>query len=442
MAPSGESMKLRVSYFLVAIALPLALGATVRQEPHQAQQAQDAQPQQAAPAQQPAPAQTQQQAPPPAKAPAVVDPSAIRYSFGGNAAEIPATFLNNLIFIPMQLNGGTPGFFLLDSTAATTSIEPSAAPGATGNALSYAVLKMPGVQVPMVTLPIVAHPKFAAQYGESVRGVLGRDFLARTVVEINYIRQTLRIYDPASFTYSGTGTSLPVTMTPAGPGLRAKFEVSGHKGYEAEFVFDTAVDYAFLFSRAFTDSQKISAARFHSQEASDPQIDDGAKIIFGRVRAFELKPFTVENAIGVFSQQNINGVKDSKIAGGIGGGFLRRFNVTFDLPHQRVILEPNLQINTLEDADMSGLAIVAKGGNLRTFEVVGVQKGTPGHDAGLQVGDVISGVDDEPAADYTLAELRAAFQKTGNEAAGHSYKLLVDRNGQTLTLKMKMRRLI
>jgi C-terminal processing protease CtpA/Prc len=91
---------------------------------------------------------------------------------------------------------------------------------------------------------------------------------------------------------------------------------------------------------------------------------------------------------------------------------------------------------------MSGLAIVAKGNNLRTFEVVGVQKGTPGHDAGIQVGDVISGIDDEPAADYTLTELRAAFEKTGNETAGHSYKLLVERNGQTLTLKMKMRRLI
>lgn len=418
-------MKLRVPHLLVAIILPLTLGAAARQQVQQAQRA-------------PA-AETQQP-------PAAADPSAIRYSFGGNAAQIPATFLNNLIFIPMQLNGGTPGFFLLDSSAETTSVEPAASSGAgsgaTSNALSYAMLKMPGVQVPMVTLPVIAHPKFAEQFGENVRGVLGHDFLSRTVVEINYNRQTLQIYDPASYTYSGQGTSFPVTMTPAGPAVRAKFEISGHKAFETQLVFDTAVDYAFLFSRAFTDSQKISAAHFHSQEASDPQIDDGAKIFLGRVRAFELKPYTIENAIGAFSQQNFNGLKDSKIAGAIGGGFLRRFNVVFDLPHQRVILEPNLQINTLEDADMSGLAIVAKGGNLRTFEVVGVQKGTPGHDAGIQVGDVISGIDDEPAADYTLTELRDAFQKTGNETAGHSYKLLVERNGQTLTLKMKMRRLI
>ena len=226
-------MKLRAPYFLVAIILPLTLGATARQ------QAQQAPPQQA-------PAGQAQQRP--AQTPAVADPSAIRYSFGGNAAQIPATFLNNLIFIPIQLNGGTPGFFLLDSSAEVTSIEPGAAPGATGNALSYAVLKMPGVQVPMVTLPVVAHPKFAEQFGQTVRGVLGRDFLSRTVVEINYNRQTLQIYDPASFTYSGQGTSFPVSMTPAGPAVRAKFEISGHKAFEAQFVFDTAVDYSFLFS--------------------------------------------------------------------------------------------------------------------------------------------------------------------------------------------------
>jgi hypothetical protein len=439
MPPSGDSMKLPVPYILAAIALPLTLGATARQQAQQSQGSpatQEAQPQQAPETQQAAPqAPPQQQA-----APAVVDPNAIRYSFGGNVAQIPATFLNNVIFIPMQVNGGTPGFFLLDSTAEKTTIEPSAAPGATGNSLSYAVLKMPGVQVPMATLQVVAHPKFAEQYGVNVRGVLGRDFLTRTVIQINYPRQTLQIYDPAAFTYSGQGTSFPVTETPAGPAVRARFQL--HKNLEAQFVFDTALDYSYLFSRAFTDSQKISASHFHGQERSDPQIDDGAKIFLGRVRALELKPYTVENAIGVFSQQNLNGVKDSKIAGAIGGGFLRRFNVIFDLPHNRVILDPNLQINTLEDADMSGLSLVAKGGNLRTFEVVGVQKGTPAHDAGIQVGDVISGVDDEPAADYTLTELRDTFQKFGNESGGHAYKLLVDRNGQTLTLKMKMRRMI
>jgi PDZ domain len=408
-------MKSRVPYFLLALALPLSLGAANWQSQSQT---------------------------PAAKPPTPQDPNAIRFSYGGDAAQIPATFLGNLIFLPAQLNGSAPGFYLLDSSAQLTSTEPPAGQtGSTNQALSYAVLRLPNVVIPMVTLPVVPRPKFAEEYGENAHGVLGRDFMSRVVVEINYSRQTVQIVDPAAFTYSGTGTSYPVVMTPAGPTIKVKFEIAGHKAYDAPFVLDTAFDYSFLFSRAFTDSQKISAAHFHAEGASDPRIDEGEKIFVGRVRAAELKPYTIEESIAVFSQQTLPGA-DSKIAGAIGGGLLRRFNVIFDLPHQRVILEPNLRINTPEEADMSGLAVVAKGVNLRTFEVVAVQKGTPGHDAGIEPGDIISGVDDEPAADYTLTALRQAFRQTGNETAGHSYKLLIERNGQTLTIKMKMRRIV
>ena len=105
------------------------------------------------------------------------DPAAIRYSFGGNAAQIPVTFLGNLIFVPVTLNGGTPGLFLVDTAAEHTTIEPIAGDPATS--LSYVVLRMPGVAIPMPTLPVVAHPKFLEAFGDKVRGVLGRDVLSR-----------------------------------------------------------------------------------------------------------------------------------------------------------------------------------------------------------------------------------------------------------------------
>jgi len=58
------------------------------------------------------------------------------------------------------------------------------------------------------------------------------------------------------------------------------------------------------------------------------------------------------------------------------------------------------------------------------------------------VGDVIAGLDDEPAADFTLAALREEFRQFGKELAGHQYKILLDRRGQTITVKLKMRRLV
>jgi C-terminal processing protease CtpA/Prc len=139
----------------------------------------------------------------------------------------------------------------------------------------------------------------------------------------------------------------------------------------------------------------------------------------------------------LFSQSNSKSGANSKIAGQIGGDFLRRFAITFDFPHQRVFLDPNLQINHTAQADMSGLSILAKGANLKTFEIVQVRPGTPGADAGLKEGDVIVGIDEEAAADLTLSAIRDLFRQVG-----HEYKLLIDRHGQSLPITIKMRRLV
>jgi C-terminal processing protease CtpA/Prc len=145
----------------------------------------------------------------------------------------------------------------------------------------------------------------------------------------------------------------------------------------------------------------------------------------------------VETPVAVFSQSNSSATQDKKIAGAIGANLLRRFTVIFDFPHQRVILEPNLQFNHSVDEDMSGLSVIAHGSNLRTFEVIHVQAGTPAADAGIQPGDVIAAVDDEAAADLTLSAVRDLFRQIG-----HEYKLLIDRKGQSLTVSIKMHRVI
>src|SRR5271163_4864498 len=56
-------------------------------------------------------------APPAATAPGPQDVTSPRFSYGGNASQIPAVFLRDLIFVPVRLNGGKPVLFELDSAA-------------------------------------------------------------------------------------------------------------------------------------------------------------------------------------------------------------------------------------------------------------------------------------------------------------------------------------
>jgi PDZ domain len=386
------------------------------------------------------PAQTAQQSAKPAAPAAPVaprDPTAARFSFQGDAAQIPAVFLHNLIFMPVRVNGGKPVLLELDSAAEKSAIDRKVAGDTASNALQYAVLALPGVQVPFLTLPVISRDDFAQQVGQPYQGTLGRDFFDRVVVEIDYHRQTVQLYDPSVFTYSGQGKSFPLTFAGPVPLIRAKFEAAGHRSRTEDFAVDTALDSGVIFYRGFTDAAKISAAHFKTEPASYPEVDGGAKIFLGRLKTFAIGPYELEDIVGDFTQEQTKAGAGKNIAGAIGSNFLRRFTVIFDFPHQRVILDPNVQLNHDTDEDMSGLSIIAKGPNLKLFEVAAVQPGTPGAHAGIVPGDVIAGIGDEAAADLTLEAVRDLFRQVG-----YQYKVLIDRKGQTVTMSLQMRRRI
>jgi PDZ domain len=366
-----------------------------------------------------------------------------RFAYNGGAAQAPATFIANLLFLPVRVDLGKPSLFELDSTAAATSVDPS---GVTDPALPIdasktniqnCILNLPGVELPMSSLAVAARKDFGAQMGMPYQGTLGADFFARFVVVVDYSRQTIQLYDPATYTYSGAAKGVRGTFAGTIPLVKAKFSIPGQKTLEADFIVDTALEFPIVFSKAFTDGHRISSAHFKTISASYPSVDGGAKILLGRLRTIQLGGYTIEDPVAAFSQSNPASGQSKNIAGTIGAGFLKRFLVIFDFPHQRIILEPNLQFNKFAEEDMSGLSIIAKGPGLRTFEIVRVQHGTPGAEAGIHEGDIIAGIDQEPAADITLTSIRDLFRQVG-----HKYKLLIDRNGKTQEIVILMKRLI
>jgi len=68
------------------------------------------------------------------------------------------------------------------------------------------------------------------------------------------------------------------------------------------------------------------------------------------------------------------------VAGNVGAGVLKRFNITFDYPHQQLIFERNANYGKLDVFDRSGMWLNQSG---ETFEVMDVIAGGPGATAGL-----------------------------------------------------------
>jgi len=368
-----------------------------------------------------------------APAPQAVPSASAQFAFGGNAAEIPAEFIDDLVFLPLRVNESQPCLFLFDPTAESSSIDPNRAAELGIRSGQSAALELAGVTFLLPSLPQVPKPNFAARVGRAYEGTLGKDFAGSVVVEIDYARKTVRLYDPAVYQYSGRGTSFHLAFAGAMPVVQAKFSVTSNKVLEAGFGVNPALDVSVLISDHYEGGRPLSS-HVKTILAMDP---NGGDAVLGRLPMFQIGPIPVQESIAEFSRENpvVNG--GVRLAGEIGAGMLRRYIMLFDYPHQQIIFNPNSEIRSDEPEDMSGIALIAKGPGLKTFEVAQVRKGTPGADAGIQKGDVIAGIDQDPAADLSLEEIRDLFRRPG-----HPYKLTIERNGQTLSLTMKLRRLL
>ena len=359
----------------------------------------------------------------------------IRFSYGGNVAQVPSQFIGNLIFLPVRVNLGQPSLFQIDTTAAVTSVDPKRAADLGVKDFRSPVLNLMGIDILLPELGSVASNDFGPRVGRAYDGTIGNDVFSGVVMELDYGRHTIRMYDPAAFQYKGAGKSIPLTMHDGMPAVKAKVTVAGHKSGEVLFILNTALDVPLVISDHFAQQHHFFSSHMKTVPIAPGELGVGGNAVMARIEDFQIGSYQVQSPLAAFAQGKLSGADDSQIAGEIGGGMLRRFILTLDYVRQVAIFDSNSEIRTEDHEDMSGISVAASGPDLKRFEVALVRPGSPGADAGVQKGDVIEGVDDEAAADITLSALRNLFRQVG-----HKYKLLIERNGKSLTINVTMHR--
>jgi hypothetical protein len=355
------------------------------------------------------------------------------FARGIDVTEIPASFIGNQVFLPVRVNRSAPSLFRLDTSENSTSISPSRLVELAAPVFPTTILNLPGSDLPMKALPAAEKKDFAAQVGRTYEGTLGNDFLDCYVAEIDYARQTVRLYDPGPYQYAGKSKKIQLTFAGTMPVVHAKIALLKGKLFEADFVLNTALDSGVVISNRYASSHHLPSLKTIS--ANDPQLSANGGAVSARLKDFQLGDFTVEGAIAEFSSAPMPFGDNDKLAGEIGGGMLRRFTVILDYPHQQLILTPNARLGEDDHEDMSGISMIALGPGLKTFQVTQVAPGSAAAHEQIQAGDVIVGIDQDPAADLTLEEFLDAFRQVG-----HKYKLVISHNGQTREVTIEMRR--
>jgi hypothetical protein len=369
-------------------------------------------------------------------------------STGDGTTIVPFKLINNHMYVEVKLNGKSYDF--LFDTGGRNVVTPTTARAlglTTQGALQgsgvgeksedfgltkVAHMAIGGAHLDDQTFVVIALESLGAVEGRPITGIFGYEVFKRFIVRTDYERRQITLSDPGSFKYSGSGTRVPFTFSDTNPVVNG--EIDGLKG---AFTLDTGSRASLDLSSPFVvknDLVKRWSANFRG--VSGWGAGGAARSSFVRPKMFLLGGIPIPNPVVGLSEQRKGAESDIYVAGNVGAGILKRFNIIWDYPHLQIFFERNKNYGEPDVFDRAGLwANLADHG----FIVIDVISGGPADRAGLKGGDNIVSVDGRVAGgEMSLPD----FRQYVKGSPGTSVTLNVLRGNQNLKITLILRDLV
>jgi hypothetical protein len=375
----------------------------------------------------------------------------------GRVARFPFELLANAIFIPARVNGKGPVLFALD-TGSTNSIVASELAGELGiaggqtyrssgagsdmnmaSAVDTLDFVLPGgLEQSVSGGALISMAGLWPLIGKRIYGVIGYNVLQPYVVEIDYARQVVSLYDPQTYRYSGRGARFPAHMLGHyDPQIDGLLAAPGQAAFQVRFTLDTGAG-GTIVTTPIVDRFNLLAATGRQIAAQDRGVGGALPTeVWAQLSAFHMGPYAVEKPVVALSRDKFGSLANENLSVNLGGNILRRFTVVIDYVHQWVALEPNRHFAEPFHGDGSGLQLSADGGDFHTFVIQDVIADSPASEAGLRKGDVLTALNGKPAASFALWQLQDALRPPGATVL-----LSVQRGDQVFARTLRLRTLL
>ncbi len=377
--------------------------------------------------------------------------------------ELPFKLVNNLIVIPIQINGSDTLQFILD-TGLNTSIICELSTGKTLN-LNYAreiQLQGLGVGEPLsaihtfgndidvsgiyginqdyfVLMENIFH--LSNKLGTPIHGILSFSVFNAFIVEINYNKEKIIFYDPAFYQYKKNSKSyitMPLVIHETKPYIYMKIQLSDGRVIPIKVLLDTGASNSLWVDQGSLSDFNVPD---HARKAYLGSGLSGE--VYGHVLRFdkvyidqyELSDVivslpdssSIEHALGL-DQRN----------GSIGAEILRRFNVIIDYPNELITFVKNSDFLDPFSYNMTGIELSAPYPGINYYTITQIREGSPAEKAGLQVDDEIISINNKKATELSMNEMYKTFQLKN----GKKIKMVINRNGERKKIEFKLEKFI
>lgn len=371
---------------------------------------------------------------------------------GKRKVEIPFELYNNLVVVPVVLNGMLPLKFIVDTGVQTGILTQKAfsdilnlpysrkysiaAPGTEKIVEAYVTnnvtLDLPGVHGTGHALLVLAEDYLELRnyLGTDVHGILGYELFSRFIIKINYEKKILTVYSPGKFKKKRKYQRLPMSVEDTKPYVEGEVVLESGEVINAKLLMDSGASHGILLESASDAKIELPSHTVSSQIGRG--IGGAITGRVGRLNKFSLGNYTLKNPIANFPDPNsyMDSLKigRTKRHGTIGGEILSRFTVIFNFSKEEVFIRKNSSFNKKFYYNLSGLTIKAKGSTLNTFEITEVREDSAAKLADVQPGDIILSVNGVPVEELNLNQVVGYF----NSKPGKKINLELSRNGEQL----------
>ena len=368
---------------------------------------------------------------------------------GKTSTTVPFELINNHIYVQVKLNGKGPYRLLCDTGGANIVTPPLARElglksegalqgrGVGEKSEDVGLAKVQSVQVGDATLSdqlFAVYPMdaFASVEGVTEQGLIGYEVFKRFVVQVDYEHQRLTLTLPAAFAYHGDGTAVPFQFNSHIPQVDGEID-----GIAGKFDIDTGSRSSIDLLQPFAEKHNLQARYNAKVEAvTGWGVGGPARSQVTRAKILRLGKVEVANPVTELSLQKKGAFSSPYVAGNVGAGVLKRFNIVFDYGHQQLIFERNANFGKPDVYDRSGMWINQSAGG---FEVVDVTAEGPAAAAGMKPGDKIQAIDGHSAEQLTLPEVRLRFR---SDPPGTKLRLTIQSGDQTRDVVLVLKELV
>jgi len=411
-----------------------------------------------------------------------------------NHFQLPFQLIHDLVILPVEINGVELSFLLdtgVDSTILfnLTEVDSLNVKNATSILLKglgagnpVQAIKSSGNEVRIgkatsqsLILYVVYDYEInlSNRVGVPIHGIIGYDFFKDFILEFNYPRQKINIYEPESYDYKKCRKceNLPLTFYMNKPYITAKVKIDDNTERPLNFLVDSGLGDALWM---LSDEKKgIEVPERYFEDFLGFGMGGSVYGLRTRIKSLKLGRFEFEEVTASFPDSlYIKEMQTYELRNGsIGAQILKRFDLTIDYPNKKLRISPNRNFNAPFEYDMSGViiahtgfsyvqklrsGIVPKANNQENNEpgilvyksdseveftlepqygIVEIRPNSPTEKAGLQIGDLLIEINGKKAYQFNLSEINSIL----SSKEGKRIRFRIMRNGieKVITFELK-----